>query len=254
MAWCQMQFFSTSLGKMEAMNVLVPEARGPFPVLVLLHGLSDNYSAWQRRSSIERHVEGKRLIVAMPDGGKSFYANHPGGDQYENHIVRDVVGTIDRTFHTILSPEARAIAGLSMGGYGAVMLALRHPELFSVACSHSGALEIVKKRGAGRADLHNLVSDLPIDDYDCYGLVQRGAKSGQLPAIRFDCGRDDFLIESNRHFHAQLEKLGVKHEYAEYAGEHNWAYWDKHVPKTIAFVLKHLNTEGRAHKVKGATA
>jgi putative tributyrin esterase len=136
MSFCELHFCSQSLDMQGAMNVLLPDSvEGPFPVLYLLHGLGDDHTIWLRRTSIERYVADLPLIVVMPDAKRSFYCNAVE-ERYEDHITVDVVGTIDRTFKTIRSPKGRAIAGLSMGGYGAVMLALRHPELFSVACSH----------------------------------------------------------------------------------------------------------------------
>ena len=139
MAFCEMHFFGASIGKQSSMCVIVPEGEGPFPVLYLLHGLSDDHTIWHRRTSIERYVDGRRLIVVMPDGHRSFYCNdeRPGGLAYEDHITQDVVGFVDRTFKTIPHRGARAIAGLSMGGYGAIVLSLRHPNLFSAASSHS---------------------------------------------------------------------------------------------------------------------
>ena len=142
MALCEVRFRGQSIEKQTGMNVILPDGEGPFPVLYLLHGLSDDYTIWHRRTSIERYVEAQPLIVVMPDGHRSFYCNdpRPGGLAYEDHIVTDVVDVVERTFPVIADRGARAIAGLSMGGYGAIMLGLRHPDVFSVACSHSGAM------------------------------------------------------------------------------------------------------------------
>ena len=134
MALCSVQLFGESIQKASGMNVILPDAQGPFGVLYLLHGLSDDHTIWCRRTSIERYAAELPLIVVMPDGHRSFYCNdpRPGGCAYEDHIVTDVVGFVDRTFPTIADRAGRAIGGLSMGGYGAMMLALRHPDLFSV--------------------------------------------------------------------------------------------------------------------------
>jgi len=240
MAFCELHFWSAALEKQEAMNVIIPDGDGPFPVLYLLHGLSDDYTIWQRRTSIERHVGGLPLIVVMPDGGRSFFCNISDGARYEDHIVRDVVDVVDRTFKTRRSAKSRAIAGLSMGGYGAVMLALRHPDVFSVAASHSGALFF------GHGDLEDedkndyvnkLVRLLPRGKYDCFKLAARLKKKGKMPALRLDCGTQDFLIEHNRGFHAYLNKISVPHVYEEFPGLHEWAYWDEHIRQTLDFVM-----------------
>lgn len=243
MSFCELRFASASLNKQDALNVILPDGEGPFPVLYLLHGLSDDYTIWHRRTSIERHVAGLPLIVVMPDGNRSFYCDIPGGPQYESHMVRDVIETIDRTFKTVRSPKGRAIAGLSMGGYGAIMLALRHPETFSVACSHSGALMFghMELRDRPKNDYVNqLAATLPRGKYDCLKLVAKLKKAHKLPALRMDCGREDFLIQYNRDFHAQLEKMKVPHLYEEFAGAHDWGYWDDHIRQTLAFVMERL--------------
>ena len=142
MAFCELHYFSNALQKMAAAHVLLPEGKGngPFPVFYLLHGLSDDHTAWNRRTSIERYVEGLPLIVVMPDGGRSFYCDAVEGFAYETAMMRDLVGYIDTVFHTKAERKGRCIGGLSMGGYGAVKLALQYPELFCSAHSHSGAL------------------------------------------------------------------------------------------------------------------
>jgi S-formylglutathione hydrolase FrmB len=246
MALCEVRFRAESIEKHTAMNVLLPEGDGAFPALYLLHGLSDDHSIWLRRTSIERHAEGLPLIVAMPDGHRSWYCNdpRPEGLAYEDHIVRDVVGFVERTFPARGSREGRAIAGLSMGGYGAVMLALRHPEVFSVACSHSGALGFLSDAvppPTGRPDKEAWAEVLPREQYDCFRLAEGLAKAGGAPALRLDCGTEDFLLEHNRAFHAHLDSLGIEHVYEEHPGSHEWGYWDTHVVETLAFVMEHVS-------------
>jgi S-formylglutathione hydrolase FrmB len=242
MATCTVHFKSTSLAKQDTMTVILPDApRRPLPVLYLLHGLSDDHSTWQRRTAIERHAENLRLIIVMPDTHRFFYVNdpRPGGLAYEDHIVKDVVGFVDHTFRTIRSRRARAVAGLSMGGYGALMLALRHPALFSAAVSHSGAL-MFAHRAVDRRDIAPLAAALPKRGYDLWPLARRLAKGRRRVAIRMDCGTEDGLLEVNREFHGHLSKLGIEHEYAEHPGGHDWAYWDTHVRDTLRFVVRHL--------------
>ena len=272
MSFLSAQFFGKSIVKMASMYVVLPPGKGPFPVLYLLHGLSDDHTVWHRRTSIERYVEGRNLIVVMPDGGRSFYCNdpRPGCLAYEDHIAKDVVEFVDETFPTIASRRGRAIAGLSMGGYGSVMLALRHPDVFSAACSHSGALGFCHSRheinGIDPGDI------LPRERYDCHRLAagihratnpdrkgagilasrdrkgagilasrdRKGAGKNPMPALRIDCGTEDFLLEENRAFHAHLARLGVEHVYEEYPGEHTWEYWDEHIRQSLDFVLERL--------------
>lgn len=141
-AFCELHYFSQALEKQTACNVILPEVpghEGPFPVYYLLHGLSDDYTIWQRRTSIGRYVQMLPLIMVMPDGGRGFYTDAAQGYAHETAIVQDLVGFVDKMFNTIPERGGRCIGGLSMGGYGAIKLALKHPELFCSANGHSGA-------------------------------------------------------------------------------------------------------------------
>lgn len=243
MAFCAIQFFGESIQKASGMHVIVPETPGPFPALYLLHGLSDDHTIWHRRTSIERYAADRGLIVVMPDGHRSWYCNdpRPGGLAYEDHIVKDVVGFVDRTFPTVNARGGRAIAGLSMGGYGALMLAMRHADMFAAACAHSAAVGLFRRPPEDRPDVAAAIEALPRRRYDCFALAKRLARSPRRLAIRMDCGTEDFLIERNREFHAHLDALGVEHTYAEYPGEHTWAYWDTHVQETLDFAAAHVS-------------
>jgi S-formylglutathione hydrolase FrmB len=183
------------------------------------------------------------MIVAMPDAHRSFYVNNPapGGSPYEDHIIKDVIGFVDTTFRTIPQRGARAVAGMSMGGYGAMMLGFKHADLFSVACSHSGAVGAFHHPRPEVPLLQDLSSAIDISQYDCFALAQKQKErpAGEL-AIRIDCGDKDFLLQDNRDFHAHLEQLGIAHSYAEFPGDHNWAYWDVHIQDTIRFIRQKL--------------
>ncbi len=244
MSLCKVRFYSVYLDKWEQMNVIVPPGKGPYPVLYLLHGLSDDHEAWTVNSRIEQYAERKRLIIAMPNVGRMFYVNdpRPGGQKCEDYIMRDVIGTVDRMFHTIAARRARAVAGLSMGGYGAMMLALRNPEKFCASVSHSGALYFADPKAmlSDHPDVNQLSIACQQAGYDLEKLARKFKKAGRKLALRLDCGEDDFLIESSRRFDAYLDKLEIAHEYQEHSGVHNWDYWNEHVPQTLAFVLKHL--------------
>ncbi len=247
MALLHCEFKGKAIGKDSGMDVIVPEGmgRGPWPVLYLLHGLSDNHTAWQRRTSLERYVSGLGLIVVMPDGHRSFYVNAPTGGAglaYEDHMVQDVVGFVDATFPTRPERAGRAVAGLSMGGYGAFMLALKNPDVFSVGVSHSGALAFGHKPRDGATGPHDhILGETPRGGpYDCFALAERLVGRDDRPALRFDCGVEDFLLEHNRAFREHLEQLGYPAEYAEHPGAHNWAYWDEHIRQTLDFVVRHL--------------
>ena len=243
MAFCELHFFSRALGKQTAANVIVPQdaAAGRFPVFYLLHGLSDDHTAWIRRTSLERYLDGLQLIVVMPDGGRGFYTDAAEGFAYESAIVQDLVPFIDATFYTRAERSGRCIGGLSMGGYGALKLALKFPELFCSATSHSGALTKGHvRREQETPELDRIFGpDARGGPNDLFALAEKIDRA-KLPAMRIDCGTEDSLLDRSRAFHAHLEQLGIKHEYAEYAGGHDWRYWDARIIEALAFHRRHL--------------
>ncbi len=258
MAVCEIHLGNNNaLQKMTSFMAILPEGRSaPFPVFYLLHGLSDNHTAWTRRTNVERYVADLPLIVVMPNGERGWYsdARLNALAAFETVITRDLIGFVDATFQTIPSREGRVVAGLSMGGYGAMKLALKNPHLFRAAVSHSGAVSF-GSRPLDDPELPPWLQEfVPIfgrdprgGPEDVFALAQTYAdgtrERASMPALRIDCGVDDFLIESNRDFHAHLQELNLPHEYAEHAGEHNWEYWDEHIKETLAFFARELDLQ-----------
>ncbi|MHB9131031.1 MAG: alpha/beta hydrolase [Armatimonadota bacterium] len=239
MSLLHVHYFSTALQKASGMYVVLPEGDGPFPVVYMLHGLSDDYTIWLRRTSIERYAEQLGLMIVMPDGGRSFYTDCCGVPaNYEQHML-ETVAFIDKTFHTINGPEGRGIGGLSMGGYGAMKLGLKHPNLFGSIVAHSGALDIAMLlRSSDLSSELQVIFGNTLDPADdCFALATRVRPK---PAIYFDCGKSDFLLEHNRDFRAHLKRLEAPHVYKEYRGDHNWAYWDAHVTTGLEFHQQHF--------------
>lgn len=241
MALIEMRYFSQALGKQTAAFVITPEVgKGPFPVLYLLHGLSDDYTIWLRRTSIERYVANLPLIVVMPDGGRGFYCDAAHGYQYETALGVELVDRMDRTFPTRAERSGRCVAGLSMGGYGAIHYALTFPEKFAAAVSHSGALAFGHKstswdeKPVAPEFQRVLGEDFVGGKNDLFALAEVSDKE-KLPALRIDCGINDFLIEDNRAFTAHLNTLGISHQYEEHPGAHTWEYWDTHIQDSLAF-------------------
>jgi putative tributyrin esterase len=241
MALLEMRYFSQALGKQTAAFVITPEVgTGPYPVLYLLHGMSDDYTIWLRRTSIERYLMNVPLIVVMPDGGRGFYCDAAHGYQYETALGVELVDRIDRTFPTRAERAGRCVAGLSMGGYGAVHYALTFPDRFAAAVSHSGALAFGHKETTwdGRplsAEFLRIVGDDYIGGKNDLFALAEASDRDKLPALRIDCGTEDFLIEDNRAYTAHLTALAVPHEYEEHPGAHTWEYWDRHIQDSLAF-------------------
>jgi S-formylglutathione hydrolase FrmB len=247
----RIQFFARSLEFQTSMTLILPdEGPGPFPVLYLLGGLSDDDTIWTRRTSLERYLAGVPLIVAMPNGSRGWYTNSatPPGRKYQDHILNDVVGTVDRLFPTIRHRHGRAIGGQSMGGYGAFKLALQFPDLFCSAHSHSGVTMGPFWKPELRPDQanRNAAEFAAIFGELREGTVNDPAHLAQIcppekrPALYFDCGTDDYLYRDNVAFHAHLNAIGYQHEYTQHPGAHSWDYWDKHIQTALAFHRRHL--------------
>ena len=240
MAFLHASFFSKVLQKEVGLNAVVPEkGKGPYPVLYLLHGLSDDYTIWHRRTRIEWFVRDLPLIVVMPDGFRGFYTDNYLGPAYGRYMLEDVLGFAEHALPIRRSRAARCIGGLSMGGFGSMRLGLAHPELFASVHSHSGAAwDFTKPVPAERREMFaQLFGPKPKGTaHDLYHLAKQALHAGKrLPKLRMDCGVDDVLISQNRAFHAHLDKLGFPHEYAEYPGEHNWDYWEEHIREALVF-------------------
>jgi S-formylglutathione hydrolase FrmB len=239
MAILELRFSSRILGREVAMNAIVPDAGdGPFATFYLLHGMFDDYTGWMRRTRVEWYVRDLPLIVVMPDGQRSMYANANEGPRFHDHIVEEVIGQTERLLPAKRTRGGRAIGGLSMGGYGALRLALSHPDLFVSANSHSGALMRGTRGWTERNDpefVRIFGRDPSGSDHDLVVLVDRCRRAGRGPKLLIDCGTEDFLLEDNREFHRGLKNWDIPHVYREHPGGHDWDYWDAHLPEAIAF-------------------
>lgn len=245
MAFATIQYFSRALRKASSFNIVFPDdprIEPPWSVFYLLHGLSDDHTIWMRRTSIERYVAGLPLVVVMPDGGRGFYSNAAEGDAYEDDLL-EVIGLVDRTFPVKAEREGRAIGGLSMGGYGAVKMGVKHHEMFASVNSHSGAVGFLKGVSEERplsCEFARIYGPEPAGgDDDPFALVTQ-VDHGRLPKMRIDCGTEDFLLDQNRDFHRHLDELMIPHEYEEFPGGHDWAYWDAHVQEAVEFHARNL--------------
>lgn len=252
MSLATLSWFSPILGKQTSAQVILPETgKPPFATFYLLHGLSDDSTLWLRRTRIEHYVRDLPLIVVMPDGYRSFYTRPATGPDFATHIGVELPDCIERNFQARPSRDARAIGGLSMGGYGALRVGLGFPERFCSVNSHSGAvgwssLDLKNNyathpslRDYGpdfQRELRSLFGDDPVHtEHDVSWLARRAKATGALPHLLLDCGTEDFLIEDNRTLHRRLEADAIPHQYREFPGVHDWDYWDLHVREALAF-------------------
>ncbi len=247
MALCEVRLSAqNALQRMTSFMAVIPEKTvGPLPVLYLLHGLSDDHTAWIRRTSIERYAAEMPLIIVMPDGERSWYTDAVSipTSAFETFIVRDLISFVDAVFPTKASRDGRAIAGLSMGGYGAFKLTLKHPDMFCAAASLSGALYVGRRFKVNEVrdqEMHLIFGDSVPESEDVPNLIT-SIEPEKRPALWFDCGTEDFLIEDNRALHKLLEDLGIPHHYSERPGTHCWSYWDTVIQEALNFIRKELH-------------
>jgi putative tributyrin esterase len=209
--------------------------------IYLLHGLTGDSFVWARFHNLERLMEGRRALVVMPDADRSFYANdpRPGGLPYEDYVSSEIRTYVERVLPAIPARGARACVGLSMGGYGALSMALLHPDLYCAAASISGSTyyghDMTGRHEAD--DVGALGRALPKDKNDLFLLAERHARGGPALALRVSCGTEDHLHDTNVAFHEHLARVGVSHEWVEHAGAHNHGTWDAQLPLALAWAL-----------------
>lgn len=234
---------SETMGNSAKAMVVLPEsyAQGQtsYPTVYVLHGWSGNYSEWTSKTNITQLADLYNVIVVTPDGAyDSWYIDSPvkKNSQYEKYIAVDVVNYIDKNFRTIAKKEGRSITGLSMGGFGALHVALNNPTLFNAAGSMSGGVDprnFVKNWG-----LETVFGGYPTNAefWDSEAIITNAHRFIMADlALMIDCGVDDFFINDNRALHKKLLGLNVPHVYTEQAGAHNWNYWSNAIKHQMLF-------------------
>lgn len=289
--------WAQSLGVAKSLTVYLPPSYGSgtkrYPLLMYLHGRSGSERDWVTAGRLPQVMDSliaaglPEAIVAMPDGDDGWYttwASLPDAacaadtvrkepaatycvpwPHYDDYVAHDLVSYMDRTYRTRATRESRAIAGLSMGGYGAITIALGYPERFAAAASHSGVLSprlridaaptdparygrTMSELGAGVRHLWpslravfgaDTIAWRARDPQVMAERLQARANTGgvRMPALRFDIGVNDTWAAQNRDLDAALTRLGVPHTYAEYPGAHTWEYWRAHLPESLRFLL-----------------
>ena len=251
MALFHSYFFSDALERTVPFTALIPQPpsaeQSALPVLYLLHGLSDDHTAWQRWTAIERYADQRGLAVVLPDIGRSFGVDMAIGGRYGTYLGRELPAAVRWFFPVSPAPEDTFVAGLSMGGYAAFRLALAMPRDYAAAASLSGALDIVgaiEEDRSWRGEMRAIFGDLrrlPGGRFDLFHLAEKLARA-HMPHPRFYqwCGTDDFLLEENRRFAGHADGLGLDLTYEESPGGHNWTSWDQQIQRVIEWLpLRH---------------
>ena len=248
---------SAALGRTMKYRVLLPDgyerSREQYRALYLLHGLTGDYVDWSTRTDLARLARDLPLVIVMPDGENAWYTNAADkGPRFEDYIADDLVKDVESKYRVIRSRYGRAIAGLSMGGYGALKIGLKRPNVFSAAGGFSSALGVTDPAFVDRLPAHrdqlNRIYGPPASDTRITNdvLIAEKADPSRMPAIYIDCGTDDGLLESNRALAAALKKRGIAYEYHEVPGAHSWGYWNRRLEVFLPWLVRAFrNAEGR---------
>lgn len=216
-----------------------------FPVLYLLHGLFGSFDNWCELGGFENAIGGRKVIVVMPDGGDAWYTDGIRGDaaRFERFIIRDLIEHCDAAYPTEKNGKRRAVAGNSMGGYGAVKLALKYPELFDFAYSTSGAFGVTGWSDEDPPTLWDEYRPSVMEVFGEPGSAARrandiwelaaAAEPEKLPMLYLDCGVHDDFCDTNVRIAAEFEKLGIDHEFESLPGGHDWEYWSNILIKIL---------------------
>ena len=248
MALFHISMRSASLDMSTNLSVLLPSdvsdvpADG-YPVLYLLHGLSDDHTKWLRATRIEEYAARYKVCVVMPEVQRSFYMNMRHGLFYDDFIAKDLPAFIEKTFPVTKKREKTFIAGLSMGGFGAVKTGLREHQKFGACAGLSAVFAPFEQLGTAGEDrmrlAHSILgNDLKLDERDdpyklaeWQSLLPEEARTRLYLAI----GTEDFLYEDNVNFRAHLDRLGLAYTYEEAPGTHCWDFWDKYIQNALRF-------------------
>jgi S-formylglutathione hydrolase FrmB len=226
---------------------LITSRNKHYPVLYLLHGWNGNPQGWLTQTKLTEYAARYRLIIVLPEGDNGWYTDSAtvATDKYETYILQELIPDVERRFRVIGDRSGRAIAGLSMGGYGALKFGLKRPDLFAFVASMSGALD-----APARTDDASIMrtfgdADNPTRaDNDLFKLVGSlpGEKVAALPDFYLNCGTEDPWLEVNRRLANIFSERKIAHEYGEFPGGHDWKYWDKQLQEILKHAAQKLSS------------
>lgn len=258
------KFESQSLGQVMSYNVLLPAKYQPqgtdrFPVIFLMHGLGGHFNDWVDKTDIEKIAEQYDFIIVMPEGNDSWYSDSPlkPKDKYESYIVKDLIGDVHRRFPQA-DPTKRIIAGLSMGGYGAMKFGLKYPKMFSMIGSFSGAFATATwtENSGGSKYVGKSIDPVlgPLKSEartknDVFEILRkmRPEDLSRVPYIYMSCGTEDTLtIKTNDEFDVLLREKGVMRNYQRSTGKHDWTFWGKEIDAFLKVVKSKMPEKAKA--------
>jgi S-formylglutathione hydrolase FrmB len=244
-------FHSTALDRDMQYRVVLPTrvADGTkLPVVYLLHGGGGGFRDWSNYSDSAKYAE-RGLILVMPEGNDSYFVNaaERTQDRYEDYIVNDLIADVESRFPTVAGQANRAIVGVSMGGYGAIKLALSHPDLFVFAGGISPAIDVPSRQFSIKRIQQWLHHSSIFGPWGSQArrngdpfVLARSAEPSKTPYLFLSCGEQEGLLPANRNFAALLERRHFRYEFHVVPGGHDWGQWDKQMPSVFESLLEHL--------------
>lgn len=232
-----------------------------YPVLYLLHGLGGHYDNWTTKTKLADYAVQYQMIIVTPEGNDGWYTDSAAvpKNRYETYFIEELIPDVQRRYRTVETRAGRGIAGLSMGGYGALKFAAKHPELFSFAGSMSGALDAASwKESDSKGGLEFIWKSMaPVfgndgsptrKTNDVMALYRDwpSERIKDLPYVYLDCGTQDFLFPSNRAFAEILVSRKIPHEYHQLPGAHGWVYWDAQVQEVLKVASRKLGVPAKS--------
>lgn len=252
MAFFEAKFYSESLGFQTTAYVIKPQrntegqigvdgkvSNGEYKCLYLLHGLSDDHTIWMRRTSIERYAEEYGICVVMPFGGKGFYTDMKYGEKYYTYITEELPRLMEEFFGIPRKKELNFIAGLSMGGYGALKIGLKNPDRYT-ACAGLSAVTDIYLWAKGCPDIMAPIFgedlDVPASE-DLFTLAEELDKKEEKIRVYMGVGTEDFVYQENVRLRDKFNTLHFDYTYRESAGTHCWAFWDEYIQYVLAWMF-----------------
>jgi S-formylglutathione hydrolase FrmB len=243
------QLDSKLMGRKMPYRVMLPDdyERSPsrYSVIYLLHGFGGDYKNWFDKTGVAQYSAGKPFILVAPEGENGWYTDVPSkpNTNYESYIVKELIPEIDRKYRTRSDRAHRMIAGLSMGGYGALKIAIRNPSMFSLAGSFSGALRAAADKdpidlppGAVTKSIAATFGEAEVrKNNDLFAMVASASPEQvkAMPMIYLACGTEDFTFGNNDAFRTLLLQKKIPHDYRERPGTHAWNFWDQQVAEFL---------------------
>ena len=218
-----------------------------YPVIYLLHGLTGHFDNWGSKTKLADYAKNYNFIVVMPEGNNGWYSDSASvpTDKYESYIIQELIPEIERKFRVKAARESRAIAGLSMGGYGSIKFGLKYPQIFALVGSFSGALgaaEWTEKELGTKGTIAETIigvfglsnnANRPANDIFKIAREATGEQIKLMPFVYQSCGTEDFLYKNNRDFADLLQEKKIPHEYRETPGGHEWKFWNAQVKEFL---------------------